>query len=224
MSVKKKLWLAILAISLITASALLLSAYYIDEHKLKIWLDAITSGSSNRLTIAVLALVFTSLLTIGLPRQLAAFSAGYCFGTIEGLIFATCCATVACWLTLTLAKHFFADTFSRNYPDKLEKVHHFFAKQTFIKAVIIRFLPFGSNFLTNVLAGIAKSPVKPYVLGSGLGFIPQMYIFALAGSGVKLAAYQQIYVSVALLAVALLLGAILYRSSKFSSLQKISEN
>jgi len=65
----------------------------------------------------------------------------------------------------------------RHYPQPLAKVSLFFSHDTFLKALIIRLLPAGSNFLTNVLAGTARSPFKPYVLGTAIGFLPQMTIF-----------------------------------------------
>lgn len=208
--------LSVLFISLLTVSVVGLSAYFIDESTLKAWLNYFQLQSVTG--VLLLAIIMILLLSIGMPRQLSAFSAGYCFGTVEGALLATGCATVACWITLTLARRFFSDVFSQKYPEKLNKISAFFATQTFIKAVIIRILPVGSNFLTNVLAGIAKSPVKPYVLGSGLGFIPQMMIFSMTGSGVKLAAYQQISSSVILLCVAALLGGYIYRKSNLSAL------
>ena len=87
----------------------------------------------------------------------------------------------------------------------------FFATHTFSKALVIRLLPAGSNFLTNILAGLANIKTTAYVAGTCLGFIPQMLIFSLLGAGVKVGEQQQILLSVVLLVVALLFGYLLYR-------------
>jgi uncharacterized membrane protein YdjX (TVP38/TMEM64 family) len=130
------------------------------------------------------------------------------------MVLATLSAVLGCILTLIIARRLLANIIARHYPQPLAKVSLFFSYNTFLKALIIRLLPAGSNFLTNVLAGTARSPVKPYVLGSALGFIPQMSIFALMGAGLQVDGQQQLIISLILLVIALLLGAYLYRKSQ----------
>ena len=158
-------------------------------------------------------LILTPAMAIGLPRQIAALSAGFLFGASLGIVLATISAVLGCLVTLILARRFFANIIERNYPQQLAKVSHFFSHNTFLKALIIRLFPAGSNFLTNVLAGTARSPVKPYILGSALGFIPQMTIFSLMGAGLQVNGQQQLIISVILLVIALLLGGYLYRKT-----------
>ena len=158
-------------------------------------------------------LILTPAMAVGLPRQIAALSAGFLFGASLGIVLATISAVLGCLVTLILARKFFANIIERNYPQQLAKVSHFFSHNTFLKALIIRLLPAGSNFLTNVLAGTACSPVKPYILGSALGFIPQMTIFSLMGAGLQVNGQQQLIISVILLVIALLLGGYLYRKT-----------
>jgi uncharacterized membrane protein YdjX (TVP38/TMEM64 family) len=163
------------------------------------------------------ALIFTIILalamTIGLPRQITALSAGFLFGASYGVIIATISAVLGCILTLVLARKLFANLIHRHYPQPLAKVSHFFSHNTFLKAFIIRLLPAGSNFLTNVLAGTARSPLKPYILGSTLGFVPQMTIFSLMGAGLQVNDQQQLIFSILLLIIAIALGAYLYRKT-----------
>jgi uncharacterized membrane protein YdjX (TVP38/TMEM64 family) len=162
-----------------------------------------------------MVLVVLSLLTsIGLPRQVAAFSCGYIFGTFFGTLLATLAATLGCMLTLFMARVLFRKKVLNAYPEKLNQVSLFFSTDTFSKAFIIRLLPAGSNFLTNVLAGIAKVNPQHYVAGTCLGFIPQMAIFSLLGAGVKVAEGQQILLSLILFIVALTLGYLLYKKEK----------
>jgi uncharacterized membrane protein YdjX (TVP38/TMEM64 family) len=163
----------------------------------------------------VAALTLLAILTsIGLPRQVAAFSCGYIFGITYGTLIATLAATIGCMLTLFIAKTFFRQKVLNAYPEKLNRISTFFATHTFSKALIIRLLPAGSNFLTNVLAGTANIKFIPYVSGTCVGFIPQMLIFSLLGAGVKVGGQQQIILSLCLLIVALTFGYWLYRKEK----------
>ncbi|MFT5812418.1 MAG: putative membrane protein YdjX (TVP38/TMEM64 family) [Psychroserpens sp.] len=172
----------------------------------------------NLLGALTFTLILTPAMALGLPRQISALCAGFLFGVGFGTLLATISAVLGCLVTLMLARKLFANRVQRSYPKPLAKVGHFFSQDTFLKALIIRLLPAGSNFLTNVLAGTARSPIKPYVLGSALGFVPQMTIFSLMGAGLQVNGQQQLIISVILLVIALLLSSYLYRKthSKFT--------
>ena len=163
------------------------------------------------------ALTFTLLLTpalaIGLPRQIAALSAGFLFGAGFGVLLATISAIVGCLITLLLARKLLSNLVEQQYPEPLAKVCYFFSHHTFIKALIIRLVPAGSNFLTNVLAGTARTPISPFIFGSALGFIPQMTIFSLMGAGLQVNGQQQLMLSLVLLVMALLLSGYFYRKN-----------
>ena len=93
-------------------------------------------------------------------------------------------------------------------------IHDFLSESTFVKALIIRILPLGSNFVTNIIAGATRIPFTPYVAGSALGFIPQMVVFTLAGGGIKLASEQQSQLTVILVLIACLLGLFLWLTKR----------
>jgi uncharacterized membrane protein YdjX (TVP38/TMEM64 family) len=156
----------------------------------------------------------TLLTSIGLPRQVAAFSCGYIFGILYGTLLATLAATLGCIITLFIAKTFFRKKVLDTYPEKLNSVSVFFSTNTFSKALIIRLLPAGSNFLTNILAGIANVKATHYVAGTCVGFIPQMLIFSLLGAGIKVGENQQILLSLCLFIIALIFGYLLYKKEK----------
>ncbi len=162
-------------------------------------------------------LILTPAMAIGLPRQVAALSAGFIFGASYGLILATFSAVVGCAITLFVARKLLAKLVERHYPKPLAKVNSFFSHNTFLKILIIRLLPAGSNFLTNILAGTARSPIKPYMLGSTLGFVPQMTVFSLMGAGLQVDGQQQLIFSLALLVVAIALSAYLYKKTRNSA-------
>ena len=151
---------------------------------------------------------------IGLPRQIAALSAGMLFGIKIGFAIATLATITGCILTFTVSRYLLADLVFKRFPDKSTLIHDFLSESTFVKALIIRILPLGSNFVTNVIAGATRIPFTPYVAGSALGFIPQMVVFTLAGGGIKLASEQQSQLTVFLVLIACLLGLFLWLTKR----------
>lgn len=151
--------------------------------------------------------------SIGLPRQVAAFASGFVFGPLWGLLFSLFGVTIGCIITYGMANKFSFIVKSKHPSTFIQSIHRFFLHDTFYKALMIRILPVGSNFITNILAGLSHAPKISYVLGSALGFIPQLYIFALAGSGVRMREAESLYISLTLFLCALLLGAWLYKRS-----------
>ena len=167
---------------------------------------------------AGLLFVFLSLATsIGLPRQIAALVAGINLGAFIGIIVATVAATLGCFITFSVARYLLSDSITRKYPSKLAKLSEFLGEQTFLKAIVIRILPLGSNFITNIIAGVSKVSMPAYVSGSFIGFIPQMIIFSLAGSGMRLGAQNELIASATLFVIALLLTAYLVKKHKLKT-------
>ncbi|MGB1263659.1 MAG: TVP38/TMEM64 family protein [Cognaticolwellia sp.] len=211
---KSPLKLTVTATILSLLLAMALAAILLGDHSVELqnYLNTVIPNTVfGALTFIVL---LTPAMAIGLPRQIAALSAGFLFGVGYGVVLATVSAILGCILTLLLARKLFANLVQQHYPEPLAKVSHFFAHNTFLKALIIRLLPAGSNFLTNVLAGTARSPLKPYILGSAFGFVPQMTIFSLMGAGLQVNGQQQLIISFILLAVAILLSTYLYRKTR----------
>ena len=89
-----------------------------------------------------------------------------------------------------------------------------------IKALAIRLIPAGSNFLTNVLAGTAKAKVFPYLAGTMVGFLPQMTLFSMLGAGVNVGSKQQVIISVITIVIAGLLITYLYKSKRSAGTKK----
>lgn len=174
-------------------------------------------GSSTSVN-TIFLFIFLSLATsIGLPRQIAALVAGINLGAFIGTIIATLAATLGCFITFTVSRYLLSGRVTRKYPSKLEKLSVFLGEQTFLKAIVIRILPLGSNFITNIIAGVSKVSMPAYVSGSFVGFIPQMILFSLAGSGIRLGPQNELIASVTLFVIALLLTAYLIRKHKVKS-------
>jgi len=204
--------LGLIAISAFIALYVLLSITFLTQPAFQQHLLTYTPQST--VSILILLCTLCVLSCIGLPRQVVAFTCGYFFGVTLGVLYATLTVTIAAFFTFKLASLLQYSAIAKKYDKQLRKLHNFLAENTFSKALIIRLLPVGSNFLTNILAGIAKVPITPYLCGSCLGFIPQMVIFSLAGAGIKLAESTHIITAAVLFLIATLLGWRLYKTRK----------
>ena len=207
---KRVLWL--IGVSAFVVLYALISITVFTQDAFQEYLLSISPNNIE--SIIQLLSILLGLSCIGMPRQVVAFTCGYFFGVILGLIYATLTVTIAAAITYKVASLFQQSYIASKYKNQLTKLHNFLSVDTFLKALVIRLLPVGSNFLTNILAGIANIPLRPYIAGSCFGFIPQMAIFSLAGSGVKLADSTHIAAAVILFAIATLIGYHLYKTRK----------
>ena len=186
--------------------------YFIDQSTINQFIASI--HPNNFYQVALLTFGLAVLMAIGLPRQVVAFSLGYLLGTLVGATTATIAACCGCILTYVSARHFFHQRIEQRFPTQQQLLSSFFAQNTLQKALIIRLLPIGSNFITNLIAGSVRAPFWPYHLGTCLGFIPQMTLFAMLGAGIKVGQTEQISLSIGLILVAGMLSFRLYRQSK----------
>jgi len=156
-------------------------------------------------------LVGVLLTALGVPRQFLCFIGGYIYGFWTGVGLATLGSGLGCVLAVGFARFFARDFVAQRFGRRVAKVDAFLRRAPFRMALIIRFFPVGSNLGTNLLAGVSSIPVRPFVLGSTLGYLPQTVVFALFGSGVNVSSTAQIVLSVALFLAATALGLGMYR-------------
>jgi uncharacterized membrane protein YdjX (TVP38/TMEM64 family) len=174
------------------------------------WFDA--HLRNHGLSGVLLYVGVTGLLTaLGMPRQFFCFIGGYLYGFWAGTLLGTLGSTLGCMLAVGFARFFARDFVAHRFGRRVAKVDAFLRRDPLRMALIIRFFPVGSNLATNLLAGVSSIPVRPFVLGSSLGYLPQTVVFALFGSGVNVSSTAQIVLSVALFLAATALGVGMYR-------------
>lgn len=151
---------------------------------------------------------------LGLPRQIAALSAGYFFSLTIGFTIALTATTLGCMLTYHLSQFGLYQFVHQKFPEKTKAVETFLSNSTFSKALLIRLLPLGSNFITNIVAGATRTPRLSFFSGSCLGFIPQMILFSAIGSGIAISAADQKKLTFTLALIAISIGIYLYLRHK----------
>ena len=97
-----------------------------------------------------------------------------------------------------------------SHPSKIELIKAVLAEDTWIWICVIRLIPVGSNLVTNIAAALSDLRPVAVFFGSLLGYLPQMLLFAYAGSGIALHDSSQLWMSLVMLVISTGLGLYLY--------------
>tara|TARA_R110001606_G_scaffold258631_2_gene406418 strand:+ start:21652 stop:22383 length:732 start_codon:yes stop_codon:yes gene_type:complete len=151
----------------------------------------------------------------GAPRQIVAFLGGYAFGAIGGTLLSTLAATIGCAVTFYISKCLVKPFIQRKFSHQSKLADRFLSKAPTRKTIIIRMLPFGSNVLTNIVAGSTNVSPKAFLTGSMIGYLPQMLIFALLGKGILVGSELKILFSAILFFLSSFLSFSLYKKYRF---------
>jgi uncharacterized membrane protein YdjX (TVP38/TMEM64 family) len=195
---------------LVVIVLLVLASYLLGDVLDQAWIDAHVRerGALGGLLFVVAGWLLAS---IGLSRQLIAFLSGYGFGFLPGVLLAMLAVVAGCMTTFYVSRYLLRTFLLRHYSGSIDRVGGFVDENTFTMAVLVRLMPLGSNWLVNIAAGASGVRSVPFFLGSALGYMPQMLIFALVGSGTRVDQFWQVAIAMALFVVAAVLGAWLYR-------------
>ena len=176
----------------------------------KAWVDSEVrnQGATGQLLFIGLAALFASL---GLPRQVVAFLGGYAFGFMSGTLLAMLAVLLACVMSFSYGRVARLFLGVSGVPERFRRIAAFVHEHTFTTTLVIRLLPAGSNLLLNLAAGLGGIRMLPFFAGSAVGYVPQMLIFALIGSGISVDPGLRIGVGVALFVLSAMLGMQLYR-------------
>jgi uncharacterized membrane protein YdjX (TVP38/TMEM64 family) len=184
------------------------------EHVLdQSWIDSQVRGH-GMYGIALFVGLGAVIMGLGLPRQFVCFLGGYAFGFWTGTGLSLLASVLGCVLAFAYARLLGRRHLAGRLGRRVRRADEVFSAAPLTMTMVIRFLPVGSNLLTNLLAGLSSAPLWPFVAGSAIGYIPQTVIFALLGSGFKVDPTWRIALSVILFLLSTWLGVALYRRHK----------
>jgi uncharacterized membrane protein YdjX (TVP38/TMEM64 family) len=189
---------------------LALASYLLGDVLDQAWIDSHVRGHGvpGELLFLVTGWLLTS---VGLSRQLVAFLGGYAFGFLPGVLLSMLAVVAGCITTFYVARYLLRNFLLQHLAGRLGKLDRFISKNTFSMTLLIRLLPVGNNGMVNLAAGFSEARSTQFFLGSAIGYLPQMIIFALAGSGTGMDQHWRVAVSMVLFAGAAVLGGWLYR-------------
>lgn len=169
------------------------------------WVDAEVKGKGLTGDLIFLAMG-TAVTALGFPRQVVAFLGGYAFGFVTGSGLALIATTLGCIAAFVYARLLGRSLVQRHFGKRIAKFDAILADSPFLTTLLIRFLPVGSNVVTNLIAGVSRVRFAPFVLGSAAGYLPQTVVFVLIGSGVHIDPTFRIGLGAALFVVSAAVG------------------
>jgi len=174
------------------------------------WVDAEVKGKGLTGDLIFLAMG-AAVTALGFPRQVVAFLGGYAFGFVSGSGLALLATTAGCVATFLYARLLGRALVQPHFGKRIAKFDAILTDSTFLTTLLIRFLPVGSNVVTNLIAGVSRVRFLPFVGGSAVGYLPQTVVFVLIGSGVHIDPTFRIGLGAALFVVSAALGIYLLR-------------
>ncbi len=201
-------------VAILLSFGFLLRFLGVEEIVDKAWIDVYirNQGLGGWILFVLGAGIVTSL---AVPRQVVSFLGGYAFGFWGGSVLTLFGTVLGCFLVFATARIFRAQLAKKYITNEYTTtINTFFQKNTFSATVIIRLLPVGSNFVTNILAGISKARPLAFLTGSCIGFIPQTLIFSLIGSGFQVNTTKHILAGLLLFAISVAWGIWLLQKNK----------
>jgi uncharacterized membrane protein YdjX (TVP38/TMEM64 family) len=145
------------------------------------------------------------------PRQIVSFLGGYAFGLGLGMALALAATEFGCLLAFFYARVIGRPLVAKRLGARVRRLEDFLAANPFSMTLLIRLLPVGSNFATSLAAGVSRVPARPFLLGSLVGYVPQTFVFTLAGSGVEVGGGLRLAFAVVFFVISGAIGIWLYR-------------
>ncbi len=206
----------IMTLAIVGLVAIVLATSFVSEYlPLGVWRQSL---AGNGLAGALAFLIFGVLATsVGFPRQLIAGVAGYAYGLVPGLFLSLLAAVGGCTLTVLAARWFLAGPVNRHFEKQVDWLRRATRGDTAMKIIAMRLQPLGTNLTTNLAAGVIGLRLPVFLGASAIGYIPQLLIFALVGSGVAVGSQTELVVAAVLFVVSLILAAVLWRRHRVAA-------
>jgi len=170
--------------------------------------DVRGKGAAGELLFVVVGGFATAL---AVPRGVVSFLGGYAFGLAQGVTLALLAEGLGCALTFFCGRTFARRLASARLDARVRRMEDFLAANPFSMTLLIRLLPVGHNFATNLAVGASRVRALPFLFGSLLGYVPKTFVFALAGSGIETGSGLRIAVALLAFVLSGAIGVWLYR-------------
>jgi uncharacterized membrane protein YdjX (TVP38/TMEM64 family) len=153
---------------------------------------------------------------VGVPRQVAAFAAGYAFAAGFGLwaagLLAMAAQMLGCAADFGWARLLARDWVAARLPARLARLQDRVAARPFTATLTLRLLPVGNNLALSLLGGASGVPALPFLAASAVGYLPQTAVCVLLGGGIQLGRGAQVAIAAGLFGASAALGVWLWRA------------
>jgi len=123
-------------------------------------------------------------ITLGVPRSVVSILGGLVFGLFWGILLALLAALLGSTIIFLLTKWLGRPLFKQKVGRYLKAIENHTQTDGFLMVIILRQLPL-TSLLINVLIGLTSISMGIFILGSIVGLLPEVIIFALFGSSLQ---------------------------------------
>jgi len=126
-----------------------------------------SQGFLGALVFFIVAAIATS---VGLPRQFFAFASGFAFGVSMGVLLSSFAALCGCAITFFVSRRWLSGRIKSKYPKVVSGLNNLIREDAFLKILVLRLQPLGTNLLTNLCAGVTVQFVD-WLFASNVGVL-----------------------------------------------------
>jgi len=153
---------------------------------------------------AIFVLASGALISLGMPRLWVCGAAGAVYGVGLGAPLALGGSILGATAVYLMGRFLLADMVQRRLAGRLAVWSQLLRRNGFWWVLYVRLFPFTNATVNSLVCGCCRVPLGQYMAGSFLGFIPLTLIFTAFGSGGTSGNFSQVFIGIALLAVALI--------------------
>ena len=126
---------------------------------------------------------FSLLIGVGMPRLWVSAIAGALFGTLWGIPIALAATVLGAAIVYWIGQAVLAGMVRNRMGPRLTIWQARFEANAFWWVLYLRLFPLSNATLAGLLCGACRIPLRAYLAGSLIGFIPLTVVFAVFGSG-----------------------------------------
>lgn len=128
--------------------------------------------------------VYATAVAFSLPGgAVMSITGGFLFGTVWGSLYILIGATLGATALFLIAKTALGDFLRAKAGPWLQKMEAGFRENALSYLLVLRLVPLFPFFVVNLVPAFLGVPLSTYVLGTALGIIPGVFVFASVGAG-----------------------------------------
>ena len=130
--------------------------------------------------VAILAYVLLS--SLGAPQIVLITAVVVAFGPWAGLLYSWSGKMIACSVGFAVGRRFGAEILARRASPRVAMVMQHLVRQGFWASALIRLVPTIPSVLINIAAGATAMRFRDFIVGTALGSVPKMALYAFGGA------------------------------------------
>ena len=140
-------------------------------------------NSMNELGILIFTIVYILGIVLFIPGTFFIIAAGFFFGMEKGFLIVSLAATIGSLLALLLGRFIFKNEIEQKLrkDEKWVQINQKLEEKGWVLLILLRITPLYPASIGNYAFGTTKIPVKPYLLYSWIGSIPNFLFYLYLG-------------------------------------------